>query len=74
MEFLKRKVGNLEFEQSSLLLPVHHGFSTRLGGCSTGYLASMNLGFHRGDDPENVQENYRIFGRGLGFDPLHLVF
>ena len=28
---------------------VRHGFSTRLGGVSEGYLASMNLSFTRGD-------------------------
>ena len=31
-----------------------HGFSTRKGGISTGYLEEMNLSFSRGDDPENV--------------------
>ena len=35
---------------------VRHAFSTRLGGCSTGDLATMNLSSTRGDDPENVKE------------------
>ena len=35
-----------------------HGFSTRKGGVSTGCLGEMNLSFSRGDDPENVKENY----------------
>ena len=35
---------------------VIHGFSTRLGGVSRGYLGTMNLSFHRGDDPEAVME------------------
>ena len=30
---------------------VRHGFSTRLGGVSEGFLSSMNLSFTRGDDP-----------------------
>ena len=34
---------------------VRHAFSTRLGGCSTGDLATMNLSSTRGDDPENVK-------------------
>ena len=38
-----------------------HGFSTRRGGVSEGIFASLNLGMSRGDDPEKVKENYRIF-------------
>ena len=52
---------------SSDLLPCPHGFSTRLGGSSTlPHLASMNLGEHRGDAPENVAENYRRFCTAVG--------
>ncbi len=36
-----------------------HGFSTRLGGVSTGRFSSLNLGFKWGDDPEAVRENLR---------------
>ena len=38
---------------------VKHGFSTRLGGVSQGVYESLNLNFGRGDDPENVHENFR---------------
>ena len=34
--------------------------STRLGGVSKDYLASMNLGFNRGDLDENVIRNHEI--------------
>lgn len=54
-------------------IPVAHGFTTRPGGLSTGVLSSLNLGIHRGDDPETVLENYRILGQAMGFDPRHLV-
>lgn len=53
---------------SSSLLPVPHGFSTRLGGVSTGDFSSLNLGLRRGDDPEAVEENYRRFQRAAGLD------
>ena len=43
-----------------------HGFSTRLGGVSEGYLGSMNLSFSRGDNPENVMENYRRISKAIG--------
>ena len=38
-------------EQTGIVL---QAFSTRLGGCSKGFLESMNLGFSRGDNPEAV--------------------
>lgn len=44
---------------------VSHGFSTRLGGVSTGKFATMNFTFTRGDDPECVMENYRRMARAL---------
>ena len=50
-----------------------HCFTTRLGGVSQGYLASMNIGTSRGDTRENVLENYRILGENLGFDPHNAV-
>lgn len=52
---------------------VRHGFSTRMGGISKGYLGSMNLSFGRGDDPENVRENFVRIGKAIGFDPESLV-
>ena len=48
-------------------------FSTRLGGVSQGHLASLNLGFDRGDDIENVKENYRRVCRSIGGDYRRLV-
>lgn len=45
---------------------VRHLFSTRLGGVSGGEFSSMNLGFSRGDQEENVRENYRRIGEALG--------
>lgn len=51
-----------------------HGFSTRLGGVSREHLSSMNLSFSRGDEEENVRENYRRVGEALGFQTENLVF
>ena len=50
------------------------GFSTRLGGVSTGHLSSMNLSFSRGDDRENVMENHRRFAEAVGYEASTLVF
>lgn len=51
-----------------------HGFSTRLGGVSTGHLASMNLSFSRGDAPERVRENFGRIAGAIGFAAEDLVF
>lgn len=58
----------------SSLCPFPHGFSTRFGGVSRGDLSSLNLGVHRGDKRENVEENYRRFGTAVGFSPKETVF
>lgn len=50
------------------------GFSTRLGGVSRGCFASMNLGFHRGDEEDRVFENYRRICGSMGFAPEQLIF
>ncbi|XCP83727.1 peptidoglycan editing factor PgeF [Roseburia hominis] len=52
---------------------VNHGISTRLGGVSTGYLSSMNLSYTRGDDPENVLENYRRMADAIGVKVEQMV-
>jgi len=52
---------------------VKHGFSTRLGGVSTGDLATMNFGVARGDRPEIVQKNFRRMMGVLDMTPERLV-
>lgn len=52
---------------------VSHGFSTRLGGVSTGVYSTLNLGLSKNDRRENVLENRRRFLHALGLDPVNLV-
>ncbi len=52
---------------------VIHGFSTRHGGVSQPPFASLNLGFHTGDQPEAVKENRIRFCAALGIQPDELV-
>ena len=61
-------VGFMQFPLLGKLDFINHAFSTRLGGVSDGAYKSMNLNFKRGDDPDNVTENYRIFCKAAGFD------
>ena len=49
-------------------LPVRHAFTTKWGGVSTGHCESLNLGFSRGDEEENVRENYRRLADALGVE------
>ena len=52
---------------------IRHIFSTRKGGVSAGVFAEMNLSFRRGDDRENVLENYRRLCEAAGINTDHLV-
>lgn len=52
---------------------VINGFSTRFGGVSEEFLASMNLGYSRGDLEENVLENHRRMADALRFDYKKIV-
>lgn len=72
MSLITCKIGGLEYLTAENI-SVPHGFTTRLGGVSTGYLESLNIGMHRGDSTENVAKNYEILGSSLGFDPEKVV-
>ncbi len=52
---------------------VKHGFSTRLGGVSSGEFSSMNLSFVRGDKDELVQENFTRIANAIGVDKAQIV-
>lgn len=51
------------FEETKI---VKHGFSTRLGGVSTGCWSSMNISTTRGDAPEHVAKNRELIARAIG--------
>lgn len=67
-----QKIGALEYLTADGI-QTPHGFTTRYGGVSVGYLESLNIGLSRGDKYENVVENYRRLGDALGFDPRKCV-
>lgn len=64
----------LRFKKLEQTNKVIHGFSTRLGGVSTGIYESMNLNFNRGDKEEAVRENFKRFCNSLGVAPESMVF
>ncbi|NLM13189.1 MAG: peptidoglycan editing factor PgeF [Epulopiscium sp.] len=53
---------------------VNHCFSTKLGGVSKGIYESLNLGFGRGDNDENVKKNYQILCGAIDVNYENLVF
>ncbi len=50
------------YEKFDNLIAVH---STRLGGISKGVFSEMNLGFSRGDDRDDVLNNYKLFASAI---------
>ena len=67
MPLITQKIGTLEYLTAEGI-SAPHCFTTRLGGVSTGHLSSLNIGMHRGDDPENVAKNHEILATALGYD------
>lgn len=70
---INNDVPYLTYKELEDILFINHAFSTKLGGVSTGEFTSMNLAFNRGDDINNVTENYKIFCNATGFDFNSLV-
>ncbi len=68
MAIINVKIGKLEYLAAENI-SAPHGFTTRLGGVSEGFLSAMNIGTRRGDDLQRVLENYRILGDAIGFSP-----
>lgn len=46
-----------------------HGFSTRIGGRSSGVYSGLNLGLLCGDEPDIVASNRRLFFAACGVEP-----
>ena len=53
---------------------VNHGFSTRLGGVSTGHCATMNISTTRGDDPDAIIENKKRIASAIGVEVDSMTF
>ena len=73
MSFQLHEKRELVYLTSDLLSGVRHGFSTRRGGVSAPPWDSLNLGVGRGDEMENVRENYRRFCAAIGVDVRRCV-
>lgn len=54
-------MNNAAVIEKSSYIKSPHGFSTRLGGVSTGVYSSLNLGMNRKDEPEAVTQNWKLF-------------
>ena len=59
--------------EKSKLISSKHGFSTRMGGVSTGKFSTMNLSLQSEDMPQRVVENYRRFFEALNIEERAFV-
>lgn len=77
MPFIKHNHNGVVYHTADILEhpAIVHGFSTRLGGVSQGYRASLNLrgGGPDPDDKALVRENYRRFCAALGTSEENVV-
>ena len=64
----------LQFTPYEQMKFIGHGFSTKLGGVSSGIYESMNLSFTLEDNPENVSKNFEIIAKALGMTPEQMVY
>jgi YfiH family protein len=71
---IQGEVEYLTVESFEKTRALRHGFTTRLGGVSEGYYASMNLGINTGDDMENIKKNFDLICGIVGVDPKDMVF
>ncbi|AMJ42203.1 peptidoglycan editing factor PgeF [Anaerotignum propionicum] len=70
------KLGEVEvviFDNLNQTDMVKHCFTTRRGGVSKGFYATMNMGLTRGEDKELVLKNYEILGDVMGFSKENYV-
>ena len=64
----------IEFEPLKQFEWLRAGFSTRLGGVSYGQgLDTLNLGFERNDNRDNVIRNFELLADSAGFDSKNIV-
>lgn len=62
--------GTVVYRSDLLNFPwMDHGFSTRIGGRSSGVYSGLNLGLLCGDDPDVVAGNRRLFFAACGVEP-----
>lgn len=64
----------IEFEPLKKIDFITHGFSTRLGGVSSGIYKSMNLTFGLNDNPQHVKRNFELMGEALHIKPQYMIY
>ena len=75
--FVERQRGGVPYLSYPLLENtgiVNHGFSTRLGGVSTGCFSSMNISLTRGDDPKAVKKNRELIAQAIGVEVADFTY
>lgn len=63
----------LRFQSMRNIPELNHALTTRRGGVSRQKYSTLNLGFHVGDDEENVRQNRILLAKALGYEAADLV-
>ncbi len=71
---LENNINNVVYYSFESLGDLTHGFSTRIGGVSPKPYDTMNLSFSRGDEIDNVFENFNRLSKAMVFDKNSIVF
>ena len=69
---ISKKQGTLEY-LTAVGITTPHCFTTRLGGVSEGYFASLNIAIKAGEQEARVEKNLSILADTLGFEMNNLV-
>lgn len=71
---INEDVALIEYKSLNNIEWLTNGFSTRVGGVSTGYFGKMNLSFTVGDEEDAVKENFEIIGKALDIKCSDMVY
>ncbi len=70
----KNGVPFLNFKPFDNFTWLRSGFSTKEGGVSEGIFTSMNLAHNRGDEPDNIVENFKKIGEAMDMPAENMVY
>lgn len=72
---ITKELNGLRWHEFELIAdcPIIHATFTRHGGCSSGPLASLNIGKSVGDDIDNVHQNVKKMKEALNLHQFHSV-
>lgn len=71
---INKEVVYYTFDNFDKIGGIRHCFSTRVGGVSKGFYSEMNLTFYKGDNYDDVLQNFSLIADAVGFSCEDMVF